>query len=470
MSRNIYDIFNERKSGIDCLVEGYEADIEAIEFENDDEIAYTMESMIQENANTLIEFQAASYLEDLVIENLMYNRFDEDSSLELIEESVKERMSGIAERLQNAWKAIKTWFQGVITNIGKMFRANEEWVDANQDKIYKGIKDSNLKVKANVYHDADAALKNVTTLMGKIRARANTTNVNKNILFNAVGIKDRSQIPEIVKKCFVKEEGKEMRINEMKANDVIDYAMNKKYFMDYLNSEKKHADEDYADILKQIESGKESDDAAKRYENFVAARGIVDTILSNSITVMKKACSDMLQICRKAVGLANKVNDGASAVKGFAKEKYNNAKDSVKQGYQNAYNKAAEKFTKESYEYDENDYLEEGMFSKYRKLSDEELDNKIEELQAALDDIEAGEGPKKFLKKAQNELKDARNEKARRGKKADKAANKAAKKEEKAAKKAAKNGGGEAIPAAECFMVELDEIEFEDDHGFYDED
>jgi hypothetical protein len=96
-------------------------------------------------------------------------------------------------------------------------------------------------------------------------------------------------------------------------------------YLSYANSEKKHADEDYADILKQIESGKESDDAAKRYENFVAARGIVDTILSNSITVMKKACSDMLQICRKAVGLANKVNDGASAVKGFAKEKYKKA-------------------------------------------------------------------------------------------------------------------------------------------------
>ena len=107
MSRNIYDIFNERKSGIDMLTEGFEVEDQEEQFDSLVEAAYAMEEIIQENMNECIEFQAASYLEDLVLENMMYESFDEESMREVLTESIGERVQGIVGRLHAAWKRIK---------------------------------------------------------------------------------------------------------------------------------------------------------------------------------------------------------------------------------------------------------------------------------------------------------------------------------------------------------------------------
>ena len=106
-------------------------------------------------------------------------------------------------------------------------------------------------------------------------------------------------------------------------------------------------------------------------------------------------------------------------------------------------------------EYGYEDYLEEGLFGKYRKMSNEDLRAKIEELEAEGNEVEAGKYRKELDRRLHKDSKkEARAEK------------KAAKAEARAAKKAAKRG--EEVPAAESWDEYLESIEVEYDEG-YDE-
>ena len=105
-------------------------------------------------------------------------------------------------------------------------------------------------------------------------------------------------------------------------------------------------------------------------------------------------------------------------------------------------------------EYGYEDYLEEGLFGKYRKMSNEDLRAKIEELEAEGNEVEAGKYRKELDRRLHKESKkEARAEK------------KAAKAEAKAAKKAAKCG--EEVPAAESWEEYLES--FADDEYGYEE-
>ena len=93
MAKNIYDLFNERKNGIDYLVEGLDpteyADLEG--YEDLDAAAEALNVISMESMNEMLEFQAANYLEDLVLENMMYDEFDEEKIQNLMEAAKEEK-------------------------------------------------------------------------------------------------------------------------------------------------------------------------------------------------------------------------------------------------------------------------------------------------------------------------------------------------------------------------------------------
>ena len=434
MSRNIYDIFNERKSGVDCLVEGYDA-IE--QFDSLEEAAYAMEEIIQECKNDCIEFQAASYLEDLVLENMMYDSFDEENMRCLITESLKDRASGIIERLQKAWTAIKEWFKSVQATIAKTLRLSDEWVLDNEDKIREGLAGCNVKVKYPMYKDCMAGINGVEKMLDALCRKGDNPNLTESGLMGLIGIKSRDDIPLAVKRQFMKvPEGQVIPISSISADIIIDWASCRKDFKEIVDKVQDMQNKRFEDELRRLQNkGAGTKDNVASYENFTFVTGLMQTIMSNLVTVVKKGCKDHFQIAKRAVGVRASVGNkigGAIADKVISK-------------------------ANESFEVDFNDedIIEEGLLNKFRKLSAEELEEKIEQLQAAVADIEEGNGPKKFLKKAKSELKEAQKALANKQKKGEKA-------EAKAAKKAAKNGSAE-IPAAESFIADFDDIEFEED-------
>ena len=69
MAKNIYDLFNERKYGVDFLVEGVDASVNVEAYEDLDEACDALDNITLESSNEVIELQAAWYLEDLVRKN-----------------------------------------------------------------------------------------------------------------------------------------------------------------------------------------------------------------------------------------------------------------------------------------------------------------------------------------------------------------------------------------------------------------
>ena len=452
MSRNIYDIFNERKSGIDMLTESTEVEEQ---YDSLEEAAYAMEEIIQENMNECIEFQAASYLEDLVLENMMFESFDEDSMKELITESIGERVQGVVERLQAAWKRIKEWFKNIRIAIGKALHANEEWIVDNQDEIYDRIKECEIKVKYPMYRPWYEGTKTCKKIINILYNKGNNPNLTESGLLGLIGVKSRDDIPQLVKRQFVKlEEPQVMPINKIGPAIIIAWAGCGKKFIEEVEELQNETDKRFADEIRRLQSHQDTKDQVAAYQNFTYVTGLAQTVASNIVSMVRKGVSDHFQIAKRVMGVRAAVGNAV----GSAKER---VKGMV---------------AKESYEYDDDyEVLEEGLLNKFRKLGVEELEEKIAQLQAAVEDIEAGNGPKKFLKKAKAELKEAKKAlaskekkagkaEAKAEKKAAKAEAKAAKAEAKAAKKAAKQG---VMPAAESFMLDFDELEFVDEEDEY---
>jgi hypothetical protein len=452
MSRNIYDIFNERKSGIDMLTEGFEVEDQEEQFDSLEEAAYAMEEILQENMNECIEFQAASYLEDLVLENMMYESFDEESMREVLTESIGERVQGVVGRLKAAWERIKKWFKNVRIAIGKAFHANEEWILDNMDAIEEGLGECEAKVKYPMYHDFHAGVAKCRKIIDILYNKGKNPNLAEGGLLNLIGVKSRDEIPQLVKRQFMKlDEPQVIAINRIKPSLVISWAACGKKFEEQVEQLQDATDKRFADEIRRLSNQQETRDQVHAYQNFTFITGLAQTVTSNIISVVKKGASDHFQIAKRAMGARAAVEKAVGA-----------AKERVKG-----------MVTKESYEYEDDfEIVEEGLLNKFRKLGVEELEEKIAQLQAAVEDIEAGNGPKKFLKKAKAELKEAKKAlaskekkagkaEAKAEKKAAKAEAKAAKAEAKAAKKAAKQGG--VMPAAESFMLDFDELEFVDE-------
>ena len=117
---NIYDLFNDRKNEIESICESQQVEeVEEVEneFDSIEEGLEYMDELLQESNNDMIEWQAACYMEDLVLEQMMYEDFNADEMEFVIEGSLKERFSGMGERLNGLWEKIKQWFQNMIGKI-----------------------------------------------------------------------------------------------------------------------------------------------------------------------------------------------------------------------------------------------------------------------------------------------------------------------------------------------------------------
>ena len=115
MSKNIYDIFNAKKEGLDYLSESYGQDVSP--YEDIEDGIKDLDMIVRESTMDMIEFQGAMYLEDLVLENMMYENFDEEHIAPILEGKLKEMGNNIVTKIKNLWNKIKEWFKKVFATI-----------------------------------------------------------------------------------------------------------------------------------------------------------------------------------------------------------------------------------------------------------------------------------------------------------------------------------------------------------------
>lgn len=312
---NIYDIFNERKSSVSMISEGFDYDYfdrDSIEdFDSIEEGIEVLTNLQKEMQNTNIRLCAESLVSDLLLEESMYEDFNEDNITEMIEESLKEKASNVGEKIQEFWGKVKAWFAGLFNSIANLFKNGETLLKKYPD-LKDRLKSSTGKVKAYKMVGAAAAIKNCSTLSNKLSFYdVYETKDFKSSVFSKLGVQDKKELKTTVMKFFVmgKLEKEELVIRSLNPVIVINYAVSKKDIIDGLKDQQKNLDDDFKNALnaaKKNKSGAEDKEAKKYINDIMSVLNFIFNVKSDIIKVeiamVKKLSNICLSICRHVCG------------------------------------------------------------------------------------------------------------------------------------------------------------------------
>ena len=297
MARNIYDLFNERRNGVDCLVEGFVPGYDVEAFEDLDDAMEALENISMESTNEMIEMQAACYLENLVLESMMYDDFEEDKIKGIMEAAEKEKKEGFATKIKQMWQKIKDWFAAAIKTIANHFQSGETLVAKYRKQIPAAIHQSTAKIKIRSFKDPDEAKKD----MGYLVDRLKVTGQSKEQILSAAGIADKKGIGERVEEWFYNsKEAKEQPIKGMNAETVMKWASGKKVFIDGLKKQQKDTDGEFKSILAEL-NGADGEKAAEKAANFQFGINILNGAFNAQIKCIRALSNACTAVIRKAL-------------------------------------------------------------------------------------------------------------------------------------------------------------------------
>lgn len=312
---NIYDVFNERKSSVSMISEGFDYssfDPESIEeFDTIEEGIDVLTDLQKEMQDSNIRLCAESLVSDLLLEEVMYEDFDEENIAEMIEESLKEKATNVGKKIQELWGRVKAWFAGLFNSIVNHFKNGEALLKKYPDlksklQNYKG------KIKTFRMLPADTAIKNCTTLSDKLSFYdVYETKDFKTSVFGKLGVKDKKELKTKVQNFFVmgQLEKQELLISNLNVATIMDYALNKSEIIDGLKKQQQSVDNDFKTALNEAKKNKKNaeDRKAKKYINDVMSVlnfvfNIKSDIIKMEIAMVKKLSNMCLSICRHVCG------------------------------------------------------------------------------------------------------------------------------------------------------------------------
>lgn len=312
---NIYDIFNERKSSVSMISEGFDYDsfdMDSVEhFDTIEEGIEVLTDLQKEMQDANIRLCAESLVSDLLIEASMYEDFDEDEITEMIEESLKEKASDVGKKIQELWAKVKAWFAGLFNSVINHFKGGESLLKKYPD-LKSRLQNSKDKVKAFRMIDAAGAMKNCSRLSNKLSFyEVYETKDFKSSIFGKLGVQDKKELKTTVMNYFVmgKLEKQDLLISSLNPAIIINYAVSKKDIIDGLKDQQNNLDSDFKDALKEAKKNKKDaeDREAKKYINDVMSVlnfmfNVKSDIIKVEIAMVKKLSNVSLSICRHVCG------------------------------------------------------------------------------------------------------------------------------------------------------------------------
>ena len=386
---NIYDLFNDRKNEIESICESQQVEEVENEFDSIEEGLEYMDVLLQESNNDMIEWQAACYMEDLVLEQMMYEDFNVNEMEFVIEESLKERFSGMGERLNDVWEKIKKWFQNMINRIQDFMSSGEALFQKyGEGNIQQALSNSDLSLKFPELGDPFAAINKIEVALQKVGSidprNAKGAYQNAFIDYAGLGAKDEKGLMTAIRKLiFPLEKPSITKVSSLSAKNLVKYARYGKV-KDLLNKAYKNNEVTFKEAYKMVKAQVE----AKKEGNVpVQAMYYLMNLRQRMLSAFLGAYNQAANACRSVI---IKVMNGKGAVK--------------------------ESALMEEYE----EYLDEGFVNrmKMRKMSKEEMDEKIAEIEGQIAEIEGKEEQDKKdakqLKKLRKQLADVQKVKAKK--------------------------------------------------------
>lgn len=309
---NIYDVFNMRKEGLTSLQEGVEfgaeelAGMEEVVFENFEDPCAVLEDIMMESAEEFIEVQGAIYMNELVLENAMYDKFDEAELTGLMEAAEEEKKKKLSETIKTQWNKLTTWFKQTFVNITNFFTSGEELVKKYRNDIPKAVKACDVTVSVNEYVPVGTAIGKCDAMIANIKAagtaKSESTEESKAAILKAVGASDRSGVAKAVRNAFVTtEKPVEKKISSLDVNVLLDYAGNKKAILDSINKSKSNIDKEFKEILGLLNVNTDAKNKTA-IGAFQFAISVKNTVINAEIACVKKGASDCKAIINKAIG------------------------------------------------------------------------------------------------------------------------------------------------------------------------
>lgn len=386
---NIYDLFNDRKNEIESICESQQVEEVENEFDSIEEGLEYMDELLQESNNDMIEWQAACYMEDLVLEQMMYEDFNANEMEFIIEGSLKERFSDLGEKLNGIWENIKKWFQNMMSKLQDHMSSGEALFQKyGEGNIQQALSKSDLSLKFPELGDPFAAINKMEVALQKVGSIDPTTAKgayqNAFIDYAGLGAKDEKGLMTAIKKLiFPLENPSITKVNSLNAKVLVKYARYGKV-KDLFNKAYKFNEMTFKQAMAAAKGKRE---AEKNGDVGGQAYYYLLTLRQRMISAFLGAYNQAANACRSVI---IKVMNGKGAVK--------------------------ESTLMEEYE----EYLDEGFVNrmKMRKMSKEEMDEKIADIEGQIAEIEGKEEQDKKdakqLKKLRKQLADVQKVKAKK--------------------------------------------------------
>lgn len=307
----LYMLYKKKKAAKTeaAKAEDVKESAEIEEFENLDVAIEALENIVMENNNEIIEFQAAAYLEDLVLENMMYDDFDEERISGLMEAVNNERLKKIGAQVQAQWDKLKEWFTSVIRAVENFFNSGEQLLKKYKTIIPDAIKNCKVKVKMNNWNDPDAAhQKCLAKIMALTKVAFSDRNYeeNKKSMLEDLGVKDRAGIAAMVKKEYANGEASEQLVSGIDLARATKYINDKKQMVGALKEVHAKLSKLFTELINRCRQGDAvasvlPEQQMNDLKSLNFAVGIVTAIINAEISCVKKAANDYAAVIRKAV-------------------------------------------------------------------------------------------------------------------------------------------------------------------------
>jgi hypothetical protein len=301
------NLFN--KNGFDILIEGINIEEEKLNnieaFDNLDVAVETLDAIIKECRNDFIELQHNQYLDELIIENMIYTDFNENNIVIALEAMSKNQRDNIIKKLKAQYETISNWFSTTIKTFYNLYTSSEKLIKDNKTVIPTAMRNSDIAVKMNEWEDLLTGLNKCANLRNNLNNLITTekdAKFDKEAILNSIGAKDRFDVRTITRKAFIRKENVETKISNINPNQAMSYATNMKKVIDSLKKEQAIIDASYKQNLTLIQSANDKD--VKISENMSILDFVIClklSIIRTEVSCIKQASTEYTYIIRKAL-------------------------------------------------------------------------------------------------------------------------------------------------------------------------
>jgi hypothetical protein len=256
----------------------------------------------------MIEFQGAMYLEDLVLENMMYENFDEEHIAPILEGKIKEMGSSIITKIKNLWNKIKEWFKKVFATIKNFFMNNKKLIITYKKQIPEKMRNCDKEIKIHNWEDPKTAMVGCVELCTIIYDKGTDAYNDKDELLKAIGAKDAKELVNLAKEEFMgKVKAETKKISSLNPDRAMSYVLDEKVFLDEMQKAKIVIDNEFKDVLQVLQAeakaaGKDDRKDANKIANvFQFAVNMKTKVLNTALACIKRGAAENRAAILKAL-------------------------------------------------------------------------------------------------------------------------------------------------------------------------